>query len=37
MEFNKIDNLLNGETEDNVPRYITRKWVEVHNQSKITI
>ena len=32
MEFNKIDNLL-GPTEDNVPRFITKKWIEVHNQS----
>ena len=32
MEFNKIDNLL-GKTEDNVPRFITKKWVEVHDQS----
>ena len=33
MEFNKIDNLLGGETDDNVPRFITQKWIEVHDQS----
>ena len=32
MEFNKIDNLL-GPTEGNVPRFITKKWIEVHDQS----
>ena len=32
MEFNKIDNLL-GQTEDNVTRFITKKLVEVHDQS----
>ena len=33
MDFDKIVNLLNSETDDNVPRYITRKWIEVHDQS----
>ena len=32
MEFNKIDNLL-GPTKDNVPRFIAKKWIEVHDQS----
>ena len=33
MEFNKTDKLLDGETDVNVPRFITQKWVEVHDQS----
>ena len=32
MEHQKITNLL-GTALDNVPRFITRKWVEVHDQS----
>ena len=32
MEYQKITNLL-GTTSDNVPGFITKKWVEVHNQS----
>ena len=32
MEYEKITNLL-GITSDNVPRFITKKWVEVHDQS----
>ena len=31
MEYQKITNLL-GTTSDNVPRFFTKKWVEVHNQ-----
>ena len=32
MEFNKINNLLDSE-HDEVPRYITKKWIEVQSQS----
>ena len=32
MEYQKITNLL-GTTPDEVPRFISKKWVEVHNQS----
>ena len=31
MEYQKITSLL-GTTSDNVPRFITKKWVEVHDQ-----
>ena len=32
MEYQKITNLL-GITIDEIPRFITKKWVEVHDQS----
>ena len=32
MEYQRITNLL-GTTSDNVPRFITKKWVEVYDQS----
>ena len=32
MEYQKITNLRDA-TSDNVPRSITKKWVEVHDQS----
>ena len=32
MEYQKITSFL-GTTSDNVPRFFTKKWVEVHNQS----
>ena len=32
MEYQKVTNLL-GTTIDNVPRFITKKWVELHDQS----
>ena len=32
MEYQKITNLLDI-TSDNIPRFITKKWVEVHDQS----
>ena len=32
MEYQKIRNLL-GTTLDEVPKFITKKWVEVHDQS----
>ena len=31
MEYQKITNLLDT-TPDNVPRFITKKWIEVHDQ-----
>ena len=35
MEFNKINNLLDLE-HDEVPRFITKKWIEVQSQSENT-
>ena len=32
MEYQKITNLL-GNTSDKVPRFITKKWIEFHDQS----
>ena len=32
MEYQKITNLL-GNTSGKVPRFITKKWIEVHDQS----
>ena len=32
MEYQKIKNLL-GNTSDKGPRFITKKWIEVHDQS----
>ena len=32
MEFNKINNLL-GDPTDKVPRFVTKKWIEIHPQS----
>ena len=32
MEYQEITNLLST-TSDNVPRFVTKKWVEVHDQS----
>ena len=32
MEYQKITNLL-GSTADKVSRFITKKWIEVHDQS----
>ena len=32
MEYQKITNLL-GIKPDDVPRFITKKWIEVHDQS----
>ena len=31
MEYQNITNLL-GTTTDEMPRFITKKWVEVHHQ-----
>ena len=35
MEYQKITNLL-GNIPDKVPRFITKKWIEVHDQSEET-
>ena len=35
MEYEKIINLLHT-TSDNVPRFITKKWVEVYDQSGVS-
>ena len=32
MEYQKITNLI-GTTPNEVPRFITKKWVEVHDQA----
>ena len=32
MEYQKIINLL--DTSDNVPKFITKNWIEVHFQSR---
>ena len=32
MEFNKINNLL-GDQTDKVPRFVTKKWIEINPQS----
>ena len=32
MEYQKITDLL-GNIPDKVPRFITKKWIEVHDQS----
>ena len=31
MEYQKVTNLL-GKIPDTVPRFITKKWIEVHDQ-----
>ena len=33
MEFQKIVNFLNTNFDENLPRFITKKWVEVYDQS----
>ena len=35
MEFNKINNLL-GPEHDEVPKFITKKWIELQSQSGTT-
>ena len=32
MEYQKLTNLL-GTTIDEIPKFITKKWVEIHDQS----
>ena len=31
MEYQKMTNLLDA-TSDNIPRFVTKKWTEVHDQ-----
>ena len=33
IEFQKIVNFLNANFDENLPRFITKKWVEVYDQS----
>ena len=33
MEYQKIKNLLDTTSFDSVPRFITKKWIEVHDHS----
>ena len=33
MEFQKFVNFLNANFDENLPRFITKKWVEVYDQS----
>ena len=34
MEFQKIVNFLNTNSDENLPRFITKEWVEVYDQSE---
>ena len=35
MEFQKITNLLNTTSDDkDLPRFVTKKWIEVYDQSE---
>ena len=34
MEFQKIANFFNTNSDENLPRFITKKWVEVYDQSE---
>ena len=34
MEFQKIENFLNTKSHENLPRFITKKWAEVYDQSE---
>ena len=35
MEFQKIVNLLDTTSDDkDLPRFVTKKWIEVHDQSQ---
>ena len=33
MEYQKTTNLLGTTLDDEIPRFITKKWVKVHDQS----
>ena len=33
MEYQKIVNLLDTASDNDVPRFVTKKWIEVHDQS----
>ena len=34
MECQKISNLLRSNISDKVPKFITKKWIKVHDQSR---
>ena len=35
MEFQKIENFLNTTSDDkDLPRFVTKKWIEVYDQSE---
>ena len=33
-KFQKIANFLNTNSDENLPRFATKKWIEVYNQSR---
>ena len=33
MEFQKIENFLNTDSDENLPRFVTKKWIKVFDQS----
>ena len=33
MEFQKIVNFINTNPDGNLPRFVTKKWIEVYDQS----
>ena len=33
MEFQKIVNFLNTNSDENLPRFVTKKWIEVYDQT----
>ena len=33
IEFQKIVNFLNTNSDENLPRFVTKKWIEVYDQS----
>ena len=33
MEFQKIVNFLDTNSNENLPRFVTKKWIEVYDQS----
>ena len=33
MEFQKIENFLNTNSDENLPRFVTKKWIKVYDQS----
>ena len=33
MEFQKIVNFLNTNSDKNLPRFVTKKWIEVYDQT----
>ena len=35
MDFQKIVNFLNTSSDKNLPRFVTKKWIEVYDQSGV--